>query len=113
MLMKKLLTIFIIALSMLFSVSCNTTRNVADVNFGTSMMVIYTMDINQYQLDSICVADTLPYYDNWIKARFTDYETNTVFVKRMCFKKCVDYDEVIYILVGENEPYEITKRISE
>ena len=110
--MKRFLTILIIAFSMLFAVSCSTTKNTEEITFGTQMMVIYTMDINQYQLDSICAVDTLPNYDTWIKARFTDYETNTVFVKRMCFKKTPEYEEVIYILVGENDPYKITKRIA-
>lgn len=111
--MKRFLTILIVAISMLFTVSCSTIKNTDEITFGTQMMVIYTMDISQYQLDSICTVDTLPNYDTWIKARFTEYETNTVFVKRMCFKNTPEYDEVIYILVGENEPYEITKRIAE
>ena len=55
----------------------------------------------------------LPNYNEWLKARFTDYETNTVFVKRMYLKSCSDENEVIYILIGENEPYKITKRIAE
>lgn len=111
--MKRFLSILIVAFSMLFAVSCSTTKNTEEITFGTQMMVIYAMDINQYQLDSICMVDTLPSCETWIKARFTDYETNTVFVKRMCFKKAPEYDEVIYILVGENEPYKITKRIAE
>jgi len=111
--MKRFLTILIVAFSMLFTVSCGSTKNTEEITFGTQMLVIYTMDVTQHQLDSICTVDTLPNYDTWIKARFTDYETNTVFVKRMCFKKTPEYDEVLYILVGDNEPYKITKRITD
>lgn len=111
--MKRILITIIVMVSMLFYVSCNMTRNVEETNFGTAMMVMYDMSINQSQLDSICTVDTLPYYDKWIKARFTDYETNKVFVKRMCFKKNIEYNEVVYILIGEKEPYKITKRITE
>lgn len=108
--MKQLFIEIIIMLFLLSS--CAAVKIGDDINFGTSMSVVYCSDISQYQLDSICDADTLPYYDTWIKARFTDYETNTVFIKRMCFKNESDYDEIIYILIGENEPYKITKRIT-
>lgn len=112
--MKRFLRNLLIAFAMLFMVSCGTTKETGEVVFGTSsMMVLYTMDISQYQLDSICTADILPYYDSWLKARFTDYETNTVFVKRMYLKACSEDEEIIYILIGEEEPYKITKRIAE
>lgn len=109
--MKRIFT-FILMLFLI--ISCSTTKNVSDLTFGTSVMMnSYEMQITQHQLDSICTADTLPYYDSWLKARFTDYETNTIFVKRMYLKTYSEYEEIIYILIGENEPYKITKRIAE
>lgn len=94
--------------------SCKTYKNTGEITFGTSSMQnLYEMTITQHQIDSICDADMLPNYNEWLKARFIDYETNTVFVKRMYLKSCSDENEVIYILIGENEPYKITKRIAE
>ena len=112
--MKRFFITLIMALSMIFAVSCKTTENIGDITFGaSSMKIFYTMDITQRQLDSICEADILPDYNQWIKAKFTDFETNKVYVKRMYFKSYSEYNEVIYILVGEKAPYKITKRIAE
>ena len=109
--MKKIFT-FLLMLFLMFS--CKTYKNTGEITFGTSSMQnLYEMTITQHQIDSICDADMLPNYNEWLKARFTDYETNTVFVKRMYLKSCSDENEVIYILIGENEPYKITKRIAE
>ena len=111
--MKKVLTI-ILALFLAITFSCKTGKNVGENVFGTtSMMVLYNMDINQNQLDSICKVDTLPDYNKWLSARFTDYETNTVILKRIYLKKYSDDEEVIYILMGNKEPYKIVKRIAE
>ena len=112
--MKRFFAIITLLISIIFVVSCKTTENVNEVTFGSSSMkIFYTMDISQRQLDSICEADILPNYNQWIKARFTDFETNKKYVKRMYFKHYSENNEVIYILVGENEPYIITKRIAE
>lgn len=109
--MKRILTALLIAFLMF---SCKTQQTVEDITFGTSAMLNqYEMQITQHQLDSICEADTLPNYKQWIKAKFTDYETNNVFVKRMYFKTCSEDGEIVYILLGEKEPYKITKRIAE
>ena len=111
--MKKIFITLVMVISM-FLFSCKTKENFGEITFGTSsMQSLYEMTITQNQIDSICEADMLPNYSEWIKARFTDYETNTVFVKRMYLKSCSDKNEIIYILVGENEPYKIIKRIAE
>lgn len=109
--MKK---IFTFILMLFLTLSCSTTKNVGDITFGTSVMMnSYEMQITQHQLDSICVADILPTYDKWIKTSFIDYETDSVFTKRLYLKDYSDENEVIYILLGEKEPYKITKRIAE
>lgn len=109
--MKK---IFTFILMLFLALSCSTTKNVGDLTFGTSVMMnSYEMQITQHQLDSICVADILPTYDKWIKTSFIDYETDSVFTKRLYLKDYSDENEVIYILLGEKEPYKITKRIAE
>ena len=108
--MKKIVK-FLVALALVFVVGCTTQKNVEEVVFGTSMMVTYTMDVTEIQVDSICKADMLPNYDKWIKSSFTDYETNQVFVKRLYIKNG-EY-EVVYILTGDREPYKITRRITE
>ena len=47
----------------------------------------YEKMVKMYQVDSICVADTLPSIDEWISTTFYDYETNEAIVKRMFIKE--------------------------
>lgn len=107
--MKKIFT-FLLLVFLMFS--CRTQQQTGDVVFGTSIMVTYTMMATEMQVDSICNADVLPSFDNWIKTSFTDYETNQVYVKRLYIKNSDEY-EVVYILTGDKEPYKITRRITE
>lgn len=107
--MKK---IFIFLLMMFLMFSCKTHQNVDEITFGSSMRNSYTMSITQSQLDSICDADTLPVLDRWVAVRFTDYETNKVYIKRMC-RKNVNNIEYMYILTENGKKYKITRRITE
>ena len=109
--MKK---IFIFLLMLFLMFSCKTHHNVGEITFGAPIMInIYEMTITQHQLDSICEVDMIPTYDKWIKTSFIDYETDSVFTKRLYLKSYSEENEVIYILLGEKEPYKITKRIAE
>lgn len=110
--MKKLIS-FVLGLMLLITLGCATHKNVDDVVFGSSIKIDYSLTVNKMQIDSICTVDTLPNFNTWISARFTDYETNKVFLKRMYIKQYNDDYEIVYILVGDCEPYKITKRIRE
>lgn len=110
--MKKVLGFFI-AFMLLFVVGCKTQNSVEEITFGSTMKISYTLKVNERQIDSICNVDLLPNYRTWLSAKFTDYETNTVYLKRMYIKEYSDEEEIIYIIIGDNEPYKITRRIVE
>ena len=106
--MKKVL----FALLFLLLVGCTTLKHEEEIAFGSSMRNSYTMSITQSQLDSICLADTLPTIDRWASVRFTDYETNKVYIKRMCRKNLKNH-ECMYILTECEKKYKITRRLTE
>ena len=106
--MRKL----IFAMFLLLFVGCTTLKHEEEFVFGSSMKNSYTMNITKTQLDSICLADTLPMLDRWASVKFTDYETNKVYIKRMC-RKNVSNSEYMYILTDYGKKYKITRRITE
>lgn len=110
--MKKLFPKFVIMMIMMASLlSCgNTRRSTPNTNITPSMTIGYTMNASMNQIDSICMADTLPTFKNWLSNEFKDAETGDVILKRVYVKQRNDY-EVTYIAVGTNEPYEIIQRI--
>lgn len=78
---------------------------------GPQMLNSYVMTASDYQVDSICVADTLPSLDTWMLSAFKDYETGEQIVKRVYIKQSGD-EEVMYIITGRSEPYSVTRRIT-
>lgn len=90
-----------------------TPRNNDGQSLGNpSMKLSYEMTATEWQVDSICKADTLPTIDTWILQSFIDYESGDRITKRMYIKEYGD-NEVVYIIVGVNEPYKVTRRITE
>lgn len=93
--------------------SCHKKLIKTDMEYGTSMK--YALVINDakiQQVDSLILADTLPSLDKWIGGTFVDYETNKKIVKRVYIKQNPP-KEIVYIITGLTEPFNITKRISE
>ena len=86
--------------------------NTGTTEFGTTMKVSYTMQATDWQIDSICTADALPPLDEWIVNTFQDFETGQRIVKKMYIKEDTK-NELIYIIVGSSEPYQVTRRITE
>lgn len=85
-----------------------------DYPYGTSMKITCNIDNGKYyQIDSIVKADTLPSVNKWLQSTFTDYETNQKYEKRLYVKTYNNGTEVVYIILGNKEPYKITKRITE
>ena len=111
--MKKNILKLVFILFTAFIIGCSGQKEITnDIQFGASMKVSYTMVMCDRQIDSLCEADTLPSVSLWKKNEFTDYETNSKQVKRLYIKKYTDETESIYILLGEKEPYVITRRIT-
>ena len=99
----------IVGCDLIFKTPRNNDNNTA---LGTGMKNSYEMTATAWQVDSICTADTLPNIDDWLVTTFSDYETGSVIYKRMYVKEEGD-NEIIYIIMGNNEPYKVTRRITE
>lgn len=115
--MKKLLSKFTIAIAFIGLICCSntctetgSTSNGENVLGTPSMTIGYTMQATRHQIDSICVADTLPNFNKWLGQEFKDYETGEVIIKKMYVKTRNGY-EATYIVNGKNEPYTVTQRI--
>lgn len=91
--------------------SAHTCSNVK-TNKNSSMLG-YEKLINNRQLDSICIADTLnPHVEEWFTTDFIDNETNEKQQQKIYIKELSDESEIIYILIPENDSlYLIIKRI--
>lgn len=113
--MKKLINVFIIIFVSLLTFNCSSINKMAksDVEiYGDTMKyAFYMKNASLYQLDSIIIADTLPSLDLWFSTSFIDFETNAQILKRMCIKSYETNNEVIYVVLGKNEPFQIEKRI--
>lgn len=100
---------------LLITLSCGVVKHQTEnITLGLSRMTEERLNnCNQYQIDSLIVADTLPRLNRWLLTTYVDYETNEKVYKRMCIKKYSNGSECAYIIIGSNEPYKITKRITE
>ena len=108
--------IFVVVTSFLL-MSCGVSRKQdtkAEYQLGASMK-IETNIINgsMRQIDSLIVADTLISLDKWLKITYEDYETGEKILKRMYAIRHKNKLEVVYIIMGSEEPYKIIKRITQ
>lgn len=111
--MKNIILKLAFILFTAFIIGCSGQKEITnDIQFGASMKVSYTMVMDSRQVDSVCVVDTLPNIDMWKKNEFVDYETNARQVKRLYVKSKKHDSERIYILLGTQEPYVMTMRIT-
>lgn len=110
--LKYILTSVIVTM---FFMGCATMKHQqSDIVFGTSMKIAYTIENGTtYQIDSIIMADTLPNVKRWMHMNYTDYETNKKVLKRMYVRTYKNGNESTYIIIGNEEPYNITKRITQ
>ena len=87
-----------------------------DVVYGTDDQImketshVYTT----FQLDSMCVADTLPRNLNeWLGKSYTDSETKKRITKYMYIKRLTDTGELIYIVTPRENLFSVKKRSAE
>lgn len=108
--LKHILTSVMVTM---FFIGCATMKHQPkDATLGTSMKIAYVInEAKTYQIDSIVLADTLPSVDKWMLMNYLDYETNKRVLKRMYIRTYTNGSESTYIIVGNEEPYQITKRI--
>ena len=120
--MKHFLLKLVMLLALLTLVSsCKLFRHVpkdndnTEITFGEpSMRNGFNFEATLSQVDSVCIADTLPTWNRWTGRQFEDFETGFKYVKLMYIKTFNKNKEVIYILLmDEEEPYPFQKRIVE
>ena len=100
--MKK---IIIIILSALFLVMSCSPRIMMNSLKGT---------YNEYQLDSICNVERLPYdLSKWYGTFIYNYETNEKIDQYVFIKEYSRKSEVIYTITVEDSTYYFTKRVVE
>lgn len=111
---KNLLIVMCFALVI---VGCGVTKkqkSKTDLPLTTSMRLTCNIENGKtYQIDSIIVADTLPRLEKWLFSVYVDYSTNKKISKRMYIRNYTNGTEAVYVITGDNEPYKITKRITE
>lgn len=119
--MKNRILSFIVFVSLLFSFTgCGMLNRIfhradkedTEMTFGSSQnMYQVTHEYSLYQVDSMCVADTLPgNFEGWVRRAYTDYETNEYVIRYMYIKELNDNFEMIYIVTPRGEVYVVSKR---
>lgn len=107
----KKLSVFLVAC--LLFIGCGNCRKVPveQIEYPDAMKTVFVIDnATQYQVDSVCYADKLPSLGDWMLIQFMDYETRKRTYKRVLVRTTTQGMEYTYVIVGMNEPFEITKR---
>lgn len=112
--LKKALAIVGLALIL---VGCGVVKKQQERNdypLGTSMRLACNIqDGKMYQIDSLIAADMLPQLNKWLRSVYIDYESGERILKRMYIRQYNNGNEAVYLVVGSQEPYKISKRITE
>lgn len=103
---KKIFIVFFIALGL---TACGAMKKANEAS--RYQMIGIEMQINQAQLDSICIADTLVNnLKDWANAVYYDYETNTAVVKRTLVKG-KGMEQTVYVIeILNDSTYTLSKR---
>ena len=115
MMQKRFIVLVFLLLALLSSVACGPTEKLGKKDntlFSTgSRMYMTTNTYTNYQLDSMCVVDTLPKdLNQWVKGTYTDFETNAYIIRYMYIKElAIDY-EITYIVTPRQDIYIVQKR---
>ena len=111
--MKKLFNFIIYAIILFYVFGCCAQRkSTSNEILGSSMKIeLHIEKASTAQVDSLIIADTLPSLNKWISSIFIDDNTKEVIVKRMYIKQHSSKHEVLYLVNGDNEPFEIIKRV--
>lgn len=119
--MKKILNV-LLALSIIVSLNgCGLLNKIFHGhNEGTDVvgnedqiMASMTHEYTRPQLDSMCVADTLPLNLNeWLWRSYTDNETHRKIYRYMYIKQLTENGELIYLVTPRGEMYIVMKRFT-
>lgn len=105
--MRKLLFI-LVAFLILFS--CGNANKTGKEDYVMRTMI--EMRASEYQLDSICISDTLSQNINdWLSTEFISYETGDTIPKYVWIKQWSCGTMIRYVITGRAEPFLIEKTI--
>lgn len=77
-------------------------------------MKAYVYNYSPAQVDSMCVADKLPRdLNDWTTGTYTDYETGTIYIRKIYIKEFDSKKEMIYIITPTEYYYKVIKRYVE
>ena len=108
--MKKILMILALLVMM---ISCGTTVKLANTTHVPSHMVeVYSLDVTQFQMDSIVVADTLPPLNRWVTYNIQTYRRGDIVHRKMYIRNYPSGNMSRYVVTGVSEPYNISKTIT-
>lgn len=120
MMKKRFLNIVALLVITLSITSCGLTNKIFHKNVDNEPIVagsiqnmyMITYDFNAKQLDSLCVADTIPsdLTDGWLRKVYTDFETNKPVIRYMYIKELNDNYEIIYFVTPKDDMYIVSKR---
>ena len=116
--MKAILKYVLLVIGLtLMIIGCGVVKRQQEKNefpFGTSMRITCNIENGTFeQIDSIIIADTLPSLNKWLRSVYIDYETSNRIMKHMYIRTYDNGTESVYVIMGSDEPFKITKRITE
>ena len=122
--MKNKIFKLIVLFSILFSLSgCGLLNKIfhkpsgnepTEVVIGQPVMTQVTHLYNVVQVDSMCVADTIPHrFEGWLTQTYQDYETGTVIRRYSYIKTRNENYQMIYIVTQRGDMYVVNKRKTE
>jgi hypothetical protein len=113
---KILLVLSLLALTsqcVLFKHTPKSDNVNGDIVMGTTMQNAFSFEATMAQVDSVCVADTLPTLNRWNGKQFEDFETGQIFTRLFFIKVIGKNNNVIYtLLIDDEEPYLFQKRVT-
>lgn len=90
--------------------SCGNINKTGKEDYG--MRTIMEMRASEYQLDSICISDTLSQnIEDWLNAEFISYETGDTIPKYVWIKQWSCGTMIKYVITGRVEPFLVEKTI--
>ena len=108
--MKKILIILVFTLIL----ACTPKSIINDQTKNTTIRNIGTFYYNKYQIDSMCIADTLPNIDYWEYIGQRDYETKNIIDIYFFLKQdSLSNKDLLYRAIKNDSIYKLTKRLTE
>jgi len=103
--MKKLIFIMV---TFLILFSCGNANKARKQDFR--MVTLIERYVNEYQLDSLCISDTLSQdVRDWYNAEFISYETGDTIQKYVWIKQWSCGTMFKYVITGKKEPFLLEK----